>query len=162
LPIQGQCEPPDDDIWFKRMKDAGIDSLGMHLEAVTPAIRNRIMPGKAGVPLERYMDAFDAAVAVFGRGEVSTYILAGLGDTVEAILSVSKQLIDKGVYPFVVPFIPITGTPLADHPSPDPRFMQDILQPLGAMLKQAGLRSADMTAGCAKCGACSALSSYEV
>jgi biotin synthase-related radical SAM superfamily protein len=60
-----------------------------------------------------------------------------------------------------VPFIPITGTPLADHPSPDPRFMQDILQPLGAMLKQTGLRSADMKAGCAKCGACSALSSYE-
>jgi radical SAM protein (TIGR04043 family) len=161
LPIQGQCEPPDDDSWFKRMKAAGIDSLGMHLEAVTPTVRARIMPGKADVPLERYMDAFDAAVAVFGRGEVSTYILAGLGDTVEAILSVSKQLIDKGVYPFVVPFIPITGTPLADHPSPDPRFMQDILQPLGAMLKQAGLRSADMKAGCAKCGACSALSSYE-
>ncbi|MDO9269840.1 MAG: MSMEG_0568 family radical SAM protein [Methylobacter sp.] len=161
LPIQGQCEPPDDDIWFERMKDAGIDSLGMHLEAVTPEVRNRIMPGKAGVPLERYMDAFDAAVAVFGRGEVSTYILAGLGDSAEAVLSVCEQLIGKGVYPFVVPFIPITGTTLADHPSPDPHFMQDILQPLGAMLKQAGLRSADMKAGCAKCGACSALSSYE-
>jgi radical SAM protein (TIGR04043 family) len=161
LPIQGQCEPPDDDIWFERMKKAGIDSLGMHLEAVTPEVRARIMPGKAGVPLERYMDAFDAAVAVFGRGEVSTYILAGLGDSAEAILSVCEQLIAQGVYPFVVPFIPITGTPLADHPSPDPRFMQDILQPLGAMLKQAGLHSADMKAGCAKCGACSALSSYE-
>lgn len=162
LPIQGQCEPPDDDSWFERMKEAGIDSLGMHLEAVTPEVRARIMPGKAGVPLERYMDAFDAAVAVFGRGEVSTYILAGLGDSAEAILSVCEQLIGKGVYPFVVPFIPISGTPLASHPSPDPRFMQDILQALGAMLKQAGLRSADMKAGCAKCGACSALSNYEV
>src|SRR5712672_3712743 len=29
LPIQGQCEPPDDDIWFTRMRDSGIDSLGM-------------------------------------------------------------------------------------------------------------------------------------
>ncbi len=38
LPIQGQCEPPDDDAWFARMKDAGIDALGMHLEAVTPAV----------------------------------------------------------------------------------------------------------------------------
>lgn len=161
LPIQGQCEPPDDDIWFERMKEAGIDSLGMHLEAVSPEVRARIMPGKAGVPLERYMDAFDAAVTVFGRGEVSTYILAGLGDTAEAILSVCEQLIAKGVYPFVVPFTPITGTPLADHPSPAPLFMQNVLQPLGAMLKQAGLRSEDTKAGCAKCGACSALSSYE-
>jgi radical SAM protein (TIGR04043 family) len=162
LPIQGQCEPPDDDVWFERMKEAGIDSLGMHLEVVTPEIRARIMPSKAEVPLERYMSAFDSAVSVFGRGEVSTYILAGLGDTVEAILSVSEQLIDKGVYPFVVPFVPIIGTPLENHPSPTPQFMQSIFEPLGAMLKKAGLRSSDAKAGCAKCGACSALPSYEV
>jgi radical SAM protein (TIGR04043 family) len=162
LPIQGQCEPPDDDAWFERMKDAGIDSLGMHLEAVTPEVRARIMPGKAGVPIKRYMDAFDAAVAVFGRGQVSTYILAGLGDTPEAILAMSEQLIAKGVYPFVVPFVPITGTPLADHPAPAPAFMAQILPKLGAMLKQADLLSKNIKAGCAKCGACSALASYEV
>ena len=68
------------------MKDAGIDALGMHLEAVTPEVRARIMPGKAQVPLDRYFEAFAAAVPVFGRGQVSTYILAGLGDTQEAIL----------------------------------------------------------------------------
>ena len=45
------------------MKDAGIDALGMHLEAVTPEVRERIMPGKAQVPLERYFEAFAAAVA---------------------------------------------------------------------------------------------------
>jgi radical SAM protein (TIGR04043 family) len=161
LPIQGQCEPPDD-IWFERMKAAGLDSLGMHLEAVTPEVRARIMPGKAGVAMERYMDAFDAAVAVFGRGQVSTYILAGLGDTPEAILSVSERLIAKGVYPFVVPFVPITGTPLANHPAPTPGFMAKILPQLGTMLKQANLLSQDMKAGCAKCAACSALASYEV
>ncbi|AEG01506.1 MSMEG_0568 family radical SAM protein [Methylomonas methanica] len=161
LPIQGQCEPPDDDIWFERMKNAGIDSLGMHLEAVMPDVRVRIMPGKAGVALERYMDAFDAAVAVFGRGQVSTYILAGLGDTPEAILSISEKLIAKGVYPFVVPFVPISGTPLQNHPAPTPAFMAKILPPLGAMLKQANLLSQDMKAGCAKCAACSALASYE-
>jgi len=69
--------------WFHRMKDAGIDSLGMHLEAVTERVRMRIMPGKAQVSVERYFRAFDASVRVFGRGQVSTYILAGLGDTKE-------------------------------------------------------------------------------
>jgi radical SAM protein (TIGR04043 family) len=33
LLIQAQCEPPADFIWFKRLQDAGVDSLGMHLEA---------------------------------------------------------------------------------------------------------------------------------
>src|SRR5260370_15427024 len=101
LPIQGQCEPPDDDAWFARVKNAGIDALGMHLEAVTPEVRERIMPGKAQVTLERYFEAFAAAVPVFGRGQVSTYILAGLGDTREAILDTAEKLIALGVYPFV-------------------------------------------------------------
>ena len=118
LPIQGQCEPPDDDRWFARLRAAGIDSLGMHLEAVTPSVRARIMPGKATVPLSRYLDAFAAAVGVFGRGRSAPTSLAGLGDTAESILSMSQRLLEIGVYPFVVPFVPISGTPLEDHPAP--------------------------------------------
>jgi radical SAM protein (TIGR04043 family) len=161
LPIQAQCEPPDDDAWFERMKASGIDTLGMHLEVVTPEVRARVMPGKASVLVARYMEAFSAAVAVFGRGQVSTYILAGLGDTTEAILSISRALIEIGVYPFVVPFVPISGTPLEDHPAPTSEFMKSILVPLGAMLRDAQMRSADIKAGCGKCGACSSLASYE-
>jgi radical SAM protein (TIGR04043 family) len=161
LPIQAQCEPPDDDAWFGRMKAAGIDALGMHLEAVTPTVRARIMPGKAQVPLSRYFSAFEAAVPVFGRGQVSTYILAGLGDTAEAILDMAARLIALGVYPFVVPFVPISGTPLQNHPAPSADFMHGILEPIATMLGQAGMKAADIKAGCGKCGACSALSTYE-
>ncbi len=161
LPLQGQCEPPDDDIWHQRMKDAGIDGLGMHLEAVTQEVRERIMPGKATVPLEKYMSSFEAAVKVFGRAQVSTYILAGLGDSREAILEMGQKLCDMGVYPFVVPFVPISGTPLESHPAPSPDFMASILRPLGEMIVRAGIRSEDIKAGCGKCGACSALSTYE-
>ncbi|SFG37402.1 radical SAM protein, MSMEG_0568 family [Novosphingobium sp. CF614] len=161
LPIQGQCEPPDDDVWFTRMREAGIDSLGMHLEVVTPDLRARIMPGKASVPIERYMTAFEAAVPVFGRGQVSTYILAGLGDTREALLDISGRLVALGVYPFIVPFVPISGTPLEDHPSPSPEFMASVLGPLAQMLRDGGLSAEKVKAGCAKCGACSALSTFE-
>jgi radical SAM protein (TIGR04043 family) len=161
LPIQGQCEPPDDDAWFARMRDAGVDALGMHLEAVTPQVRERIMPGKAQVSVERYLDAFAAAVPVFGRGQVSTYILAGLGDTKEAILETCQKLIALGVYPFVVPFVPISGTPLESHPAPTPKFMHEILSALALMLRAGGLSATDIKAGCGKCGACSALSTYE-
>jgi len=161
LPLQGQCEPPEDDAWHQRMFDAGIDTLGMHLEAVTPEVRARIMPGKASVPLEKYFSSFEAAVRVFGRGQVSTYILAGLGDSAEAILAMGERLCAMGVYPFVVPFVPISGTPLESHPAPSGAFMASILAPLGRMIAEAGIRSADMKAGCGKCGACSALSTYE-
>jgi radical SAM protein (TIGR04043 family) len=161
LPIQVQCEPPDDDAWFGRMRDAGADALGMHLEAVTEAVRHRIMPGKAQVPVERYFSAYEAAVPAFGRGQVSTYILAGLGDTREEILGVCQRLIGIGVYPFVVPFVPIAGTPLESHPAPSAAFMASLLAPLADMVAAGGLKAVDAKAGCAKCGACSALSTYE-
>jgi radical SAM protein (TIGR04043 family) len=161
LPIQAQCEPPDDDAWFARLRAAGVDALGMHLEAVTPEVRRRIMPGKAQVPIERYFSAFAAAVPVFGRGQVSTYILAGLGDSQAAILDMAGRLIAVGVYPFVVPFVPASGTPLAAHPAPTAAFMHGILAPLAEMLVQAGMTAASIKAGCGKCGACSALSTYE-
>jgi radical SAM protein (TIGR04043 family) len=161
LPIQGQCEPPDDFAWFGRMHDAGIDALGMHLEAVEPEVRARIMPGKAKVPVDYYYRAFAAAAKVFGRGQVSTYILAGLGDSPQAILRTCEELIAMGVYPFVVPFVPISGTPLEHHAAPQASAMRNILRELGTMLRDAQLLSRDIKAGCGKCGACSSLSAYE-
>jgi radical SAM protein (TIGR04043 family) len=119
------------------------------------------MPGKAQVSVERYFDAFAAAVPVFGRGQVSTYILAGLGDTKEAILETCAKLIALGVYPFVVPFVPISGTPLESHPAPSPAFMHEILGSLVPMLRAGRLKATDIKAGCGKCGACSALATYE-
>ncbi|QUY41954.1 MSMEG_0568 family radical SAM protein [Acaryochloris marina] len=161
LPIQAQCEPPDDFGWFAQMKAAGVDSLGMHLEVVDPQVRSKIMPGKAEVPLSHYFEAFEAAVQVFGWGQVSTYLLAGLGDSLETLVETCQRLIDLGVYPFVVPFVPISDTPLAHHPAPSSEFMFALYQQVGTMLKQAGMSSTDMNAGCAKCGACSALSTFE-
>ncbi|MEM8867371.1 MAG: MSMEG_0568 family radical SAM protein [Verrucomicrobiota bacterium] len=161
LPIQAQCEPPDDFAWFQKLRDAGVDSLGMHLEAWDEEVRKAIMPGKAEVPLSYYMEAFAAAVEVFGRGQVSTYLLAGLGDTASGLIDAARQLIVIGVYPFVVPFVPVTGTQLENHPAPSTDFMRAVLGPIGQMLQEAGMTSDTVKAGCAKCGACSSLSSFE-
>ena len=161
LPIQAQCEPPEDFAWFARLHAAGVDSLGMHLEAVEPEVRARAMPGKAKVPVAYYLAAFDAAVAVFGRGQVSTYLLAGLGDSAESLLAMCRTLVDIGVYPFVVPLVPIGGTPLANATPPSAAFMRALLSDVGALLRDARLTSAGIKAGCGKCGACSSLSVFE-
>lgn len=161
IPVQVQCEPPNDFKWFEKLKTAGASSIGMHLEAVTDHVRNNIMPGKAEVSLDYYFEAFKAAVTIFGKGNVSTYILAGLGDTPEEILEISNKLIAVGVYPFVVPFVPIRNTPLQHHASPDKDFMHKILDPLAQALVAAKMTSDTLESGCAKCGACSTLSTFE-
>jgi radical SAM protein (TIGR04043 family) len=161
LPIQGQCEPPADFSWFSQLRHAGVDTLGMHLEAWNEDVRRRIMPGKAEVPRAFYLEAFTAAVGVFGRGQVSTYLLAGLGDTIEDLHDAARTLIPLGVYPFIVPFVPVGGTPLADHRPPSADFMRAVLAPVGEWLSAAGMTSDTVKAGCAKCAACSTLSTFE-
>ncbi len=161
LAIQAQCEPPADFTWFETMKAAGITTLGMHLEAVTEPVRHRIMPGKAEVSVDEYIRAFERAVEVFGRGEVTTYVLAGLGDPHDAIVEMAARLSRMGVYPFVVPFVPIVGTPLAKHPPPSAEFMKALLDEVADVIRSNGLSSQDASAGCGKCGACSTLKSRE-
>jgi radical SAM protein (TIGR04043 family) len=161
LPIQVQCEPPDDFAWFGRLKAAGADTLGMHLEAVEPAVRAAVMPGKAEVSLAHYFDAFAAAVAVFGRGQVSTYLIAGLGDHPDSLVAMADRLLAIGVYPFLVPFVPIAGTPMAEHAPPPATTMHDLYTRVADRIAVHGIWSHDMKAGCARCGACSALSAYE-
>jgi radical SAM protein (TIGR04043 family) len=161
LPIQVQCEPPDDLSWLARLKEAGADTIGMHLEAVEPEVRAAIMPGKAELSLERYDQAFAAAVGLFGRGQVSTYLIAGLGDHPDSLVAAAARLVAMGVYPFLVPFVPIAGTPMADTTPPSAAMMDDLYRRVATLIRGAGLSSSEGKAGCAKCGACSALSSYE-
>ena len=122
--------------WFERMHEAGIDTLGMHLEAVTPEVRERIMPGKAQVPVERYIQAFEAAVGGV-RARAGQHLHPGRASATRARRSSStcERLVALGVYPFVVPFVPICGTPLEEPSGADARVhARDPVEPLGAML----------------------------
>ncbi len=161
IPIQVQCEPPKDLQWLRQLREAGADALGLHIEVVNEQRRKQIMPSKASISVADYLDAFAYAVPLFGRGQVSTYILAGLGDTPSEILALCDQLITLGVYPFVVPFVPISGTRLENHPPPNAEFMNSILEPLGYKLAASDLTSDKVNAGCARCGACSSLKTFE-
>ena len=138
LPIQAQCEPPDDAGWYGRLREAGVDSLGLHLEAVEPQVRAAVLPGKAEIGVERYFEAFQAAVAVFGRGQVSSYLIAGLGDAPESLVAAAARMLELGVYPFVVPFVPIAGAPMASHQPPPAALMQRLYEEVGQLVRVHG------------------------
>jgi biotin synthase-related radical SAM superfamily protein len=57
--------------------------------------------------------------------------------------------------------VPISGTPLEHHPAPSSEMMFDLYQQVSGLLNRSGMSSKDIKAGCGKCGACSALSSFE-
>lgn len=161
LAIQVQCEPPAKleaitDLW-----NAGAESIGIHVESMDDEVRRRWMPGKSTVSLEEYRGAWREAVRVFGHNQVSTYLIVGLGEDPEELIDSAGELIEMGVYPFVVPFRPLKGTLAVDIDgigAPDRRVLRDITQRVSTMLASAGMRGEDQKAGCAACGACSVLS----
>ena len=110
LPIQVQCEPPADLAVLAELHEAGATAIGIHVESLDDDVRRRWMPGKATVPLAEYEAAWDEAVRVFGRNQVSTYLLVGLGEDPDELVAGAGRLIERGVYPFVVPFRPLAGT----------------------------------------------------
>ena len=159
LPIQVQIEPPVDLVWIERLRAAGTTAIGIHVESLDQAVRERWTPGKATVPLARYDAAWTEAVRVFGPNRVSTYLLIGLGEDPDELVAGAERLIAMGIYPFVVPYRPLQGgLAYADGvPAPDHELVADVTDRVGRALRRAGMRGADQGAGCAACGACSAL-----
>lgn len=160
LPVQVQCEPPGDLAWIRALHDAGATSIGIHAESLDEEVRRRWMPGKSTVPLAEYRAAWDEAVRVFGPNRVSTYLLVGLGENPDDLIAGAGELIDRGVYPFVVPFRPMRGTLAARDgvPAPSADLLRYVTEGVAAKLRAAGMRGADQKAGCAACGACGVLS----
>ena len=159
LPVQVQIEPPIDLAWITALHEAGAAAVGIHVESLDESVRRRWTPGKATVPLHRYDEAWREAVRVFGRNRVSTYLLVGLGEDSDELVAGAERLIAMGVYPFVVPYRPLQGS-LANAdgvPAPDPMTLTEVTKRVAGALRAAGMRGADQGAGCAACGACSAL-----
>ncbi|MFD5594874.1 MSMEG_0568 family radical SAM protein [Streptomyces griseorubiginosus] len=159
LPIQVQCEPPGDLAWIRALHDAGATAVGIHVESLDDDVRRRWMPGKSTVPLAEYEAAWDEAVRAFGPNRVSTYLLVGLGEDPDELVAGAGRLIDRGVYPFVVPFRPMSGTLAARDGVRAPRaeLLTYVTEGVAAKLRAAGMSGADQKAGCAACGACSVL-----
>jgi radical SAM protein (TIGR04043 family) len=160
LPIQVQCEPPADLAVISELRDAGADAIGIHVESLDDEVRRHWMPGKATVPLAQYREAWREAVRVFGRNQVSTYLLVGLGDAPDELVAGAAELIAMGVYPFVVPFRPHPGTLAVDVDgarAPDAAVVEKVSRDVAAQLRRAGMVGADQRAGCAACGACGVL-----
>jgi radical SAM protein (TIGR04043 family) len=161
LPIQVQFEPPDDLSVLREVHAAGVDAVGIHLETFDPEVLARVAPGKAAVGIEGYFKTWEAAVEVFGRGSVTTYVILGMGERQELVEEGCRRAIEMGVYPFVVPLRPVPGTLMENEPAPAPDYVASVYRSVSAMLAESGLDHLDAKAGCARCQACSGLSAWE-
>lgn len=161
LPLHVQFLPPDDLGLMDQLKTAGVDTVGIHIESFDRKILRNLAPAKAHIGLEKFEVAWKKAVSVFGPNQVSSFLIAGLGEQPESIVWGSEYLADLGVYPFVVPLRPIPGSILQNAVPPDPVTMAHLYTDVAEILRKKGLSAKNNLAGCVRCGACSALPLYE-
>lgn len=161
LPIHVQIMPPRNMKRLQDLKNAGVDTVGLHMESFDAEVLKHLAPVKAALGLARYRQSWQEAVRIFGPNQVSSFILVGLGEEPDSVISGSDLLADMGVYPFVVPLRPIPGSRMAEALPPDPEIMKPIYREVARILSRKGLSYTGSLAGCVRCGACSALPAYE-
>ena len=119
IAISVSCQPLSRED-LERLADAGAQRIGIPLDAVTEEIFNRVKGAGIGGPYrwEGHFKALREAVEIFGRGNVTTHLIAGLGETGEEFVKMIQLCVDLGVYPALFAFTPIPGTVLSSRPSP--------------------------------------------
>lgn len=161
LPVQAQFEPPDDYSVFEEIKEQGVATVGMHVETFDQEVLERVGPAKARTGVEGYFRAWEAAVEVFGRGQVTTYVILGMGEDPKVTVEGCRRAVDMGVYPFVVPLRPVAGSLMEDELPPPPDYVESLYRQITPYVVANGLGSWDVSAGCARCRACSGMSAFE-
>lgn len=155
-PLRDYAEP------LKRLKEAGVDTLGIHIESFDEDIRNRYTPGKCILTINKIETMLEYAVSIFGKNQVTSFIITGLGETPESVTAGSRRIAALGVYPFIVPHHPIPGTETYSLGTPDPGYQEKIYREVAETLKENDLSSSKVKAGCVRCSACSAIKEFEV
>ncbi|MGH9103455.1 MAG: MSMEG_0568 family radical SAM protein [Acidimicrobiales bacterium] len=161
LPVEAQFEPPLDLDVLPVIAGLGVDSVGMHVESFDPEVLTVVAPAKARTGIEGYFAAWERAVEVFGRGQVSTYVILGMGEDPDVTVAGCQRAIETGVYPFVVPLRPVLGSLMQGRRPPDPAYVEGIYRRVVPYLVDHGLSSDDVRAGCARCQGCSAMATFE-
>jgi len=86
LPIHIQITPQDDHSVYKELKYAGADTIGIHIESFDLDVLDKIAPFKSSLGLKRFLIAWEYSVGVFGKGQVSSFIIAGIGERFGSIM----------------------------------------------------------------------------
>jgi len=119
VPVSVSCQPLNSqNLWS--LAHAGVDRVGIAVDAATEKLFNQVKGAAAGGPY-KWRDEFlllRTAVGVFSEGNVSTHLIVGLGETEQEAARMVQQCVDMGVHVGLFTFTPVAGTALAERNQP--------------------------------------------
>jgi biotin synthase len=119
IPISVSCQPLNGEN-LQQLAEAGVDRIGIALDAATEKLFNEIKGSSAGgsYTWENQFRQLRKALEIFGKGNVSTHLIVGLGETENDAISLIQRCVDMGVLPALFAFTPVRGTALEKKPQP--------------------------------------------
>jgi biotin synthase len=119
VPVSVSCQPLNSEN-IQRLAEAGVDRIGIALDAATEKLFKEVKGSAAGGPYqwESQFKQLREAINVFGKGNVSTHLIVGLGETEKEAVSIIQQCVDLHVLPALFAFTPIRGTALENKLQP--------------------------------------------
>ncbi|MEM4243512.1 MAG: radical SAM protein [Candidatus Bathyarchaeia archaeon] len=119
IPVSVSCQPLNR-VDLLRLAEAGVNRVGIALDAATEKLFDRIKGSGVAGPYtwDSQLTKLQEALEVFGRGNVSTHLIVGLGETENEIISLIQKCVDMGVLPALFAFTPVRGTLLEKAPPP--------------------------------------------
>lgn len=109
--ISVSCQPRNNED-IKRLRSAGVDRLGIALDAATRKIFDDIKGRGVGANYrwDSQFSKLQEALKIFGKSSVSTHVIIGLGETEKEAVLILQRCVDMGVLPALFSFTPIRGT----------------------------------------------------
>ena len=119
VPVSVSCQPLSK-ANVELLAKAGVDRLGVALDAATEPLFNEVKGEGVGgfYSWDSQFDMLTAALAVLGKGNVSTHLIIGLGETEKEATEIIQSCVDMGVLPALFAFTPIRGTALEKNTPP--------------------------------------------
>jgi biotin synthase-related radical SAM superfamily protein len=127
IPISISCQPLNRR-QMEMLAEIGVNRVSVALDAATEELFNVVKGVSANGPYtwKSQLKALKEAVQTFGKGSVSTHLIAGLGENEKELIQIIQWCVDTGVYPSLFAFTPIRGTALENHPQPSLSYYRRI------------------------------------
>jgi hypothetical protein len=108
-------------------KDLGVNAAEFDLEVMDPAYFKAICPGKSkSYPHERWMEAQEAAVDIFGRGRGTYQSLVTGIEPMDSLVEGVEERISKGIYSAPLVIAPAPGSPYAQFRPPTAQWFVEV------------------------------------
>jgi biotin synthase-related radical SAM superfamily protein len=119
IPVSISCQPINHQN-IELLQKAGVDRLGIALDAATEDLFDKVKGSGAGgsYSWRNQFSLLNEAIRVFGKGNVSTHFIVGLGETEKQAAEVIRRCVAMDVLPALFAFTPVRGTALEENLPP--------------------------------------------